>query len=210
MSSLSSNRIISLYKSRNVILEILKSQGYDVSGYAEFSINEIDMMSTNDQLDMLIHRETDDSNVYVKYVLAIKQMRKENLDELIDDLYNIENVLTKKDCLIVIVNEDPNETIINKIKYLYDNEGIFIVAHNIKRLQFNILNHSLVPNISILNKEEINELTKKFNLKNLLQLPEISRFDPQALAVCLRPGQVCKLERKSVTALKYDYYRVCV
>ena len=210
MSSLSSNRIISIYKSRNVILEILKSQGYDVSGYAEFSINEIDMMSTNDQLDMLIHRETDDSNVYVKYVLAVKQMRKEILDELIDDLFNIENVLTKKDSLIVIVNEESNETIINKIKYLYNHDGIFIVAHNIKRLQFNILNHSLVPNISILNKEEINELTKKFNLKSLQQLPEISRFDPQALAVCLRPGQVCKLERKSVTALKYDYYRVCI
>ena len=42
------------------------------------------------------------------------------------------------------------------------------------------------------------------------QLPEISRFDPQALAMCMRPGQVCKFERESSTALFYNYFRICV
>ena len=47
-------------------------------------------------------------------------------------------------------------------------------------------------------------------MKTTMQLPEISRFDPQALAMCLRPGQICKFERDSATALKYEYYRICV
>jgi DNA-directed RNA polymerase subunit H (RpoH/RPB5) len=41
-------------------------------------------------------------------------------------------------------------------------------------------------------------------------LPEISRFDPQALAICLRPGDIVKFLRGSETAGTYNYYRVCV
>jgi DNA-directed RNA polymerase subunit H (RpoH/RPB5) len=62
-------------------------------------------------------------------------------------------------------------------------------------------------------KNSISDLEKvkqKYNLKNLSQLPEISRFDPVALLINLRPGQVCKIERPSITSIKTDYYRVCV
>lgn len=208
--SLTSSYIQTIYKSRNTILELLKEQSYDVSGYANFSINEIDAMNKSDQLDMLISREPNDEKIYIKYYLSAKQIRKENLDNLIEDLYSIENVLEKKDILIVIVNEEPNEPILNRVKYLYERDGIFVVLHNIARLQFNILKHALVPPIKILNTTEVNTLKEEFNITNLKQLPEISRFDPQALAVCLRPGQVCRLDRKSITAMKTEYFRVCV
>jgi DNA-directed RNA polymerase subunit H (RpoH/RPB5) len=208
--SLTSNRILSIYKSRNTIIEHMENLNYEVADYAEFSINEIDTMNANDQLDMLIKRDTDGRTVYIKYLLNIKQLRKENLDQLIEDLYEIENVLEKKDTLIIIVNDEPNETITNRIKYLYDRNGIFIVIHCIKRLQFNLLNHTLVPPATILSTEEIDKLFIKYNLKSLDNLPEISRFDPQALALCLRPKEVIKIIRKSDTALEYIYYRVCV
>jgi len=51
---------------------------------------------------------------------------------------------------------------------------------------------------------------KKYNLKSKMLLPDMSRFDPLALAVCLRPGQVCQMLRKSATAMNYNYYRVCI
>jgi DNA-directed RNA polymerase subunit H len=209
MSELSSNRILKIYKSRNTILELLRSRGYNTSDYGEFSINEIDAMYSNDQLDMLLSKENG-SKVYVKYYLNSKNIRKENLDTLVEDLFEIENVLTKKDTLIVIINDEPNDTIVERMKYLYDHDGVFIVMHNIDRLQFNILNHILVPYTEILDDSQVEELKKEYNLKDLTQLPEISRFDPHALAVCLRPGQVCKLERKSSTAMNYHYYRVCL
>ena len=47
-------------------------------------------------------------------------------------------------------------------------------------------------------------------IKDKSQLPEISRFDPQALVIGLRPGDICLIERSSVTAMKTNYYRVCV
>jgi DNA-directed RNA polymerase subunit H len=207
--ALSSNRILSIYKSRNTIIEHLQNLGYDTADYAEFSINEIDAMNTNNQLDMLVSRE-DGQKIYIKYLLNIKQLRKDNLDQLIEDLYDIERVLEKKDTLIIITNEEPNDTITQRIKYVFDHSGIFIVLHYIKRLQFNILKHTLVPYAKILKDDEIESLKIQYNLKTLMDLPEISRFDPQALALCLRPKQVIKIDRKSDTALEYNYYRVCV
>jgi DNA-directed RNA polymerase subunit H (RpoH/RPB5) len=137
-------------------------------------------------------------------------MRPATLDDIIEDLYTIDEKLTKEDLLIIIVDDEPNDTLITKLKYLYEHDGIFIVVHNMKRLQYNILNHSLVPKSTILDDVEIEELKKKYSLKSLFQLPEISRFDPQALAICLKPGQICKFERDSATALNYDYYRICI
>lgn len=209
MSS-NSNRILSLYKSRNNILEILESLGYKISDYSGFSINEIDAMFVNQQLDMLIMHKSSPVKTYVKYFLTSKQMRPQNLDEIIEDLFVIENVLTKSDTLVIIMEEEPNETLLTKLKYLYDHDGVFVVVHNIQRLQFNILKHKLVPPTSVLVDEEVAELRVKYNLKELTQLPEVSRFDPVSLAIGIRPGQVCKILRSSATALDYEYYRICV
>lgn len=214
MSSLSGSYILEVYNSRNTLLELLKHEEYDVSDYMNFSVNEINTMYSNNQLDMLVERQSDGSKVYVKHMLNNnnKQIRKENLDELVEDLFVIENVLTnkEKDTIIIIAEDEPNDTITTKMKYLYDDGGVFVVIHNIKRLQFNILKHTLVPDISILNEDELKELMIEKNFDKVNSLPEISRFDPQALAVCLRPKQVCKLIRKSVTSVHATYYRVCV
>jgi len=211
MSTSKSNRILNIYNSRKTILEILQLHlSYNISDYENFSINEIDAMYTNSQLDMLISNDGNKKKIYIKYYLSSKQIRPQNLDEIIEDLFTIDNILTKEDTLIVIIDEEPNDTIITKLKYLYDNDGIFVVIHNINRLQFNILNHKLVPECKIINKKETEELMKKYNIKDVMQLPEISRFDPQALVLCIRPRDVCKFNRNSLTALEYSYYRVCI
>ena len=203
------NQILNVYKSRNNILDILKLQGYDVSDYETFSINEIDAMLINNQLDMLVENNETKQKTYIKYYSS-KQIRPNILDEIIEDLYFIENVLEKKDNLIIITEDEPNDSILTKVRYLFDYDGIYVVIHNIKRLQYNMLNHSLVPKCNVLNNTEKSEFLKKFNIKGNEQLPEISRFDPQALVMCIRPGDITKFTRKSITSLESDYYRVCV
>lgn len=214
MSGTSSNRILSIYKSRTTILEFMSNLDYDVKDYNTFSINEIDAMFVNSQLDMLLNHTTENKKVYIKYYFSAKsnsrQIRPQTLDTIIEDLYDIENILTKDDTLIIIIDEEPNDTIINKVKYIYERTGIFIVIHNIKRLQFNLLKHDLVPEFDILNKTQIEELKNKYNLKDVSLLPEISRFDPMALAILLRPGEIVKCNRKSATALNNLYYRICI
>ena len=213
MSSISS-RIISIYNSRNTLLEQLQSQGYEVGDYLNFTMNEVDAMYSNTQLDMLLQHESNGRKIYIKYYFTLKQttkqIKKEVLDNIIEDLYTIEEVLTPKDSLVVIIDDEPNDTILSRIKYLYDRDNIFIVIHNIHRLQFNILNHTLVPHMEILDDEEEKTFMTERQVKDKTQLPEISRFDPQALVMGVRPGNICKIQRPSMTSLTTDYYRVCV
>lgn len=210
MTTLASNRILSIYKSRNTILELMKTQGYDISEYENFSINEIDAMFMNQQLDMLVVRTSDNRKTYIKYYLESKQIRRENLDQIIEDLYVIDNILEKNDSVIIICNDEPNDIINAKLVYLFDRDNIFINIINIQRLQFNILKHRLVPPISIVPESDVNNLLNRLNVKSLTQLPEISRFDPQAVAIGLRPNQICEIKRGSSTAMEYNFYRVCV
>mgnify|MGYP003975639779 FL=1 len=208
--SKNSNLILSLYKSRNTIVELLEYQGYNIDNYMTFSINEIDAMYKNKQLDFLVTHQNNNTKTYIKYFLDSKQIKPNVLDEFIDELFHIETVLTKNDTLLIIVEDEPNDTIITKVKYLYDKMGIFVVLHRITRLQFNILNHNLVPKCEILDDEEVQQLQKTYNIIDIKKIPEISRFDPQALAMSLRPGQICKFDRNSATSMNYTYYRICI
>ena len=60
---------------------------------------------------------------------------------------------------------------------------IYISLIYIKCLQFNILKHELVPEHSILNKEEEEKFKNKYNITENSELPEISYFDPVSLVL---------------------------
>ena len=166
--SINSTRIINIYKSRNVILEQMKLQGYNVEDYLKFSVNEVDAMLSNSQLDMLLVNE-DGRKAYIKYYFTLKQttkqIKKEILDNVIEDLFVIDDVLTKKDTLIVIIDDEPNDTILARIRYLYEHDGIFVIIHNIHRLQSNILDHVLVPFMKVLDDTEETEFIQKYQIK---------------------------------------------
>ena len=50
----SSSLISSIYKSRKTILELMKKQNYNTGDYDNFSINEVNTMFQNKQLDILL------------------------------------------------------------------------------------------------------------------------------------------------------------
>jgi DNA-directed RNA polymerase subunit H len=162
-----------------------------------------------DQSDMLITNKVSGNKVYIKYSVS-KTTRPTGIETIVFNLFDNEMVLTKKDTLIIILDSEVNDGIISLLKNLYNEKGIFVSVFNIKRLQFNVLNHVLNPGVEIVPDEEIEDLKAKLNIKTVKLLPEISRFDPLAVAIILRPGQVIKLTRKSVTALSTIYYRVCI
>jgi DNA-directed RNA polymerase subunit H (RpoH/RPB5) len=204
-----------IYKSRNILLELLRSQGYSVKDYEGFSINEVNIMKTNNQLDMIFEKNIEEGDkitnnkIYVRYYLA-KTIRPQNLQEMIDDLFIVEDVLTKKDTLLIVVKDQPNDTIIETLKHIWEKDGIFIIVQNLKRLQFNILNHVLVPPHRIIKNDELLNIKKRYNIMDNSQFPEISRFDPVAQAIGMRPGDICEIIRPSKTAISAPYYRFCV
>ena len=52
-------------------------------------------------------------------------------------------------------------------------------------------------------------LKKTYRMKSLNDLPEISRFDPVALAIGMKPEQICEIIRPSKTSVTSKYYRIC-
>jgi DNA-directed RNA polymerase subunit H len=217
MASQNSSILIShIYNSRKNVLDLMKKQGYNVNDYSNFSINEVNSMKLNNQLDMLL--ETNDDNVtdespkkkiYIRFYLASRPAPK-NIQEMIDDLFILTETLKKTDTLFIIIKDDPNETLINELKHIWESEGIFIVIESIKRLQFNILEHELVPPHRVMMESEVKQVMTKYNITDKVQFPDISRFDPVARVIGLRPGQVCNITRASKTAIETNYYRVCV
>jgi len=232
MASQNTSSLISqIYKSRIVLLELMKKQNYDIQGYQGFSVNEVNTMKTNNQLDMILekftHRTKIDydgkgneenetetepeagDKVYIKYYLG-KSLRPGNLQEMIDDLFTVEEVLRKRDTLLVVVKDEVNDTLINTVKHIWQSDNIFIILLPLRRLQFNILEHVLVPEHRVLNEAEKIQVKNRYNIVNDGEFPELLRFDPVAQAIGIRPGQVCEIIRPSKTAISAPYYRICI
>jgi len=216
MAAQNSSTLISyIYNSRVNLIRLMQNLNYNVKDYENFTNSEVNAMFQNKQLDILLEKNEEDSKtkrknkIYIRYYLE-KTFRPQNIQEIIDDLYNLEEILTKEDILLIITKDEPNETLINSVKHIWEQDGIFVVIQSIKRLQFYILDHVLVPPHRILTDDEASQIKMKYNIVENSQLPEISRFDPVALAVCVRPGQICEIIRPSKTAIQAKYYRICV
>lgn len=197
-------KIIDIFKSRNNLLEILEMRNFNISDYSGFSLNEIHTLVSNQQLDMIFENNY---KIYVKYFIE-KMLRPNNLHDIIEDLFHIEEMLKPNDELIIIIKDEPNETLQKLQSSIFINEGLFINIININRLQFNILKHILVPPHRILNDDEKELIIKKYNILED-NIPAISRFDPVAQVIGLRPNQYCEIIRPSKTSITSLFYRIC-
>jgi DNA-directed RNA polymerase subunit H (RpoH/RPB5) len=200
-------KILAVHKSRNILLDILKTRSYNIEDYSGFSINEIHALFVNKQLDILL-TNNEERKIYVKYYLD-KTIRPANVHDMIDDLFNIEQILTPNDDLIIIIKDEPNDTLQKLQNSIYEHDKIFITIINIDRLQFNILHHSLVPNHRVLSKEEAADIKTKYNIVLDSHIPGISRFDPVAQVLGIRPGELCEITRSSKTSITSKFYRFC-
>ena len=199
--------ILTIFNSRKIILEQMKSQGYNVEDYEHFSMNEINSMNSANQLDMLIENPRH-QKIYIRYHLD-KAIRENNLGALMRDVFG-SGTLLDDDILYIIVKDDINDTLTSKIRNIWDNENKYVIIISLKRLQFNILTHALQPKFRIMLPNEISQIKTKYNVMDNNQFPEISRFDPVSKAIAIRPGEVCEIIRPSKTAIETIYYRICV
>lgn len=203
------HNIISVFKSRNNILDILQTRGYNIDSYTGFSVNEISSLVSNNLLDMLVTNDTTNKKIYIKYFNLDKSIRPNNVHEIVDSLFNIEQVLSTEDELIIIIKDEPNETLQKLQTSIYTHDNIFVNLINIDRLKFNILNHNLVPKHRVLTSEEKELVKKQYNIENDSEFPTISRFDPVSQVLGIRPKELFEIERASKTAIKTKFYRIC-
>ena len=207
----SSSLVSQVFKARNSLLQQLEAQGYDVQDLTHFSVTEVNSMLRHDQLDFTVSMDSNAAiqrKTHVKFYLA-KALRPANVDEFVSQMFKVEETLTKDDTLYIVTMSDPNETLLKKLNLIWQRDNILVNIYGIQRLQANILNHVKVPQHIVLSPEEAKSVRERYNLVKDEQIPSISRFDPVAVALAMRPGQMCRINRYSPTAGTAVYYRMC-
>jgi DNA-directed RNA polymerase subunit H len=209
---MNSERVSKIYNSRNILLDQLSEAGYSTKSYTNASIEEINAMDINSQLDMLLIH-TNGTKMYVRYNIGEERFSERTLTSLCNNLFGDTSgetpLLTSADILMILLTDDITETLTNHIMRIYDRYGQYIIPRTIEQLQFNILNHILVPRHTILSEDKLGVVLRRYHVE-LENLPKISRFDPAAKAICIRPSQVCEITRPSNNAIKSNFYRVCI
>lgn len=208
-SQLNTTEIIEISKSRKNIIDILEGRGFDVSKYKGTDISEISAMCSSNQLDMLFLNPDQTKRVYVKFHMKTS-IKPTYIHNYVEDLFEIDHILKKSDDLIIITKEEPNDTTRSTLVSIWEQDGILINLIHIKRLQFNILKTAIVPQHIPLTYYETQQIRNQYFITNDSQLPDISRFDPVAQVLGIRPGIICKIIRPSRTAIQSTFYRICV
>ena len=177
----------------------------------------------------LNHKTIDGYNLHVLYYNFQKDGKTKTMKSIITNIMKLyeEKVFNYTDNIIIILNETIKDTInvlCNELNILLKNSNDEIIENDIgleirhfgnvymfdiKALQYNILEHDVVPeHIIYRDKEDIDKILDICNC-SIDQLPIISKTDPVAkLKMCV-PGDICKIMRTSKTCGKYPYYRVC-
>lgn len=203
-----------IYTSRMNLIEYLKNMGFECGEFEHFSIEEIEVMKKYQQLDFkVVNPETTESclvNYKIDTSLKQNMVKKNNIEGFINEIFEDTIPIEKKDTLVIVTTEYAQESIHKVIKNMWENQNKFVVILTLANLQMNILKHTFVPKHIKLTPEEKIEFYKNFNIQSDSQLPEISRFDPVAKIIFLRPGDICKITRFDKISLTNEFYRICV
>ena len=210
-AKITNSQIISkIFNSRKIILDLAKRRGFNTDDYEDFTVNDILTLHTNKQLDMLLTNNDTGQKIYYKYHLTTK-IRPSQVQDYVEDLFQLDDppILRKNDDLVIIGKDKTNDVLKNLLRLEYEQNKYYINIYNLHDYLFNILDNNLVPNHEIISDDEKEKIAKRFNITQDSNWPEISRFDPPAVAIGLRPGQVTEITRNSPTALETKYWRLC-
>lgn len=204
-----SQTIAKIFASRKIILNQAQQKGYNIDNYKNFTINEIMILYSNKQLDMLLQHNETNKKIYYKYHLVTK-IRPAHVYDYIEDLFNIEEIIDKTDDLVIIGKDKLSDNLRNLLDITFKKEEFYVNILNLNDFQYNILDNNLVPTHRVVSQNEKEDIMKEYNILEESQFPNISRFDPVAVVVGVRPGEVVEIIRSSPTSLKTKYYRLCV
>ena len=211
-----------IYKSRAVILDMLRLRNCDVSGFEGQTRDELNILYQQhgakgnneiDTLDMIVPKNSDSGENYkimIKYLISSK-VRNVNIKSCIEDIYEQE-LINKNDVLILITKDKVTyqgflEEYINTLFYT---QKIFVQILFLGNLMFNISKHELVPTYRIMSETEKQNLISKLYLESEEKLPFVLVTDPVARFYGVRIGEVCEIQYNNETNGKNKFYRLCV
>lgn len=221
-----------IHKSRTNILKCFKSIHFDTSPFENIDFATTKQMCgskhaniMNITLNKLNHSTSAESTndpisdpnarIFIHYHIQFQSPTKSSVFKAITvydivNTYKIEKNMKTNDTLVIIIVNEVNDTMQQKLIEIWEKEKTFVNIISLSQLQFCVQEHTLVPKHTPLSDDDKTKILEQYYIKNNNELPQISRFDAQAKAICLRPGQLCKITRPSKTCITENYYRYCV
>jgi DNA-directed RNA polymerase subunit H (RpoH/RPB5) len=173
------------------LVEMMEDRGVDTTLLRSFQKNELALLMTKSIFSVPVVE-----NMKILFFLLPK-FRTSDLKK------HLQEVDSPKDHYVLVTKD--------KAQKLADLKDVSIEAFQLKELQFNISKHMLVPkHVKITDEKELQELKEKFKIRGFSQLPHILKTDPMARYLGLKPHDIVKIIRPSVTAGEYVSYRCCV
>ena len=218
MTSVPLHIVTNIYKSRKTLLTQFQERGIDTSNLLNnITENELRIMNKNSDIDFEVKQ--DNYKISIKYLLNSK-LRNTTLrnqiinfmeeEKIIDEEGNLnKDIDVSNHELIFIIKENPNESLVKVVDEIYNEYKLYVNIFWINTLLFNILEHEYVPKHQKITNEDFKELKSMYNLNSKQQLPLISKHDPVAKVLGVRPGDIVKITRPSQSCGKYITYRCC-
>lgn len=218
-----------VFRSRQVLLEILHERGYDTTGAEKYGPEEIRqaLVATSDghALELTLNaREGQTPVTPTVRIYIFLQRLKQKLAGFLKSLESTGGGEGQRDPDKLGSPVDPAKTsvicLINEpVVPVFNHASVTVWAKRNLRLSFffidstqmNPLSHYLVPPHEIVPKEEHDALMKSMFITQKSQFPLIRYHeDPITRVIGAVPGDIIKIIRPSPSAGEYIVYRVCV
>lgn len=219
-----------VFKSRQVLLNILHDRGYDTVGAAKFGPEEIrEALAANSNgkaLEITVKaREgmtppTPTTRIYV-FATRIKQKLPGFLSSLETPIGSQESSSKSDTKLgspvdpaqtsVICLIDEPIVPIFNQASVnVWNSRNLRLSFFNMESFQMNPLDHFLVPPHTLVPKDQHEALMKSLYITQKSQFPFIRYHeDPITRVIGAVPGDIIKITRPSPTSGEYIVYRIC-
>ena len=202
-----------LNKTRCILTEMLEYRGYDISNISPFTT-----FTGTDKLDKLSINLSKNGKelIQVHYEVESTRTNHKKLTKRIEDIISkLESPEKSKDLTIIfLVRDGMTPSVKEAIRLLSEKYGVFIQIFPIRNLMYNCTKHKSVPQHIRITKTEyevyLQDFLDSLHIQSLENLPKIFDTDPVAMFIGLRPGEMCKIIRPSMSAGEHIVYRYCV
>lgn len=211
--------IDALYRSRMTMLDILESQGFEVSKYRGFSPKEVEAMNIDmEQIGTIDvnHKKDKEKKARIIYLSTTFNRKKTQtiLDRLQAGFVEEDEDMSDEDAenltSYVMVNETVSDIHHVEAINIWLNRKLRVYFCSIYNFVNNPTKHILVPPHEIVPSEQHEELLKSLFINSKSQLPSIKyHIDPITRCLGCSPGDIIKITRPSPSAGEYILYRLC-
>jgi DNA-directed RNA polymerase subunit H (RpoH/RPB5) len=214
-----SKDIINLYRCRSVVIEMLKFRGYNTENYENYTIETVReaLRDEHDEiignpLNIFVNNGEKDKRCIVLFVITSKfrkQIATELVEYLIDEDATDTPIRPGKDEIIFVSMHQVKDSAIQAIVNIYNEYQLHSQVFYIEKLLYNPLKNQLVPDYRILEKNEVDNVRRKYNVTHLSQFPLIKTIDAVGKFIGIRIGDVVEIKNKSPNGTLQTYYRYC-